>query len=219
MGQIVAGVKEKLSDHLPGQIGSNARWSDSFIESLILSADYLMKEKLMNYRGTEVISLVADQSVYTLDQKFISVDRVEFASDGSDYDWQLYPKNLSDLDASNRRWRDNTGSRPETYHLLSAPGTPSSIAGAGLRSRIVIYRPLSSVTAETIRVYGNCVDSTTPMLSDDVQYKVHVPYVMAILKARENPQAAAEWWRKHVDGVEETRARYMGTYAAGRGGY
>lgn len=207
MSQVVTGVTEKLQDLLPGQIGTNLRWSTSDVERHIMSADRAVRERTENRLHRQEISLVADQLEYTLDSEFIDIASVEFAIDGSTYDYHLAPVTLSDLDKTDIGWRDNGGIRPECYTVLSAPGLNTS--------KLLVYRPMTSVDAQTIRVTGIGLGDSEDDVPDDVQAKCHVPYVMAMLKAGEDDQAAARWFGEYLGGCDEIRRRTRSPYAGG----
>ena len=208
MSQVVSGVTEKLQDLLPGQIGSNARWETADVERHIMMADRVIRERLENLYHEQEISLVADTSKYSLDSEFIEIVSVEYALDGSTYDYYLSPVTLNDLDKIDIGWRDNGGSRPEYYTLISAPGNQTV-------GKILIYRPLSSVDAQTIKVRGFGIGTSTTDIADDIQGKCHVPYVMALLKAGENANEAANWFGEYRAGIDEIRRRTRSRYASG----
>ena len=208
MSALVTGVQEKLEDLLPGRIGDNKSWSEATLQQYILLADYAVRERTDNLFGTQEIALVQDQAAYTLDSEFIDVVSVEFAADGSTYDYFLHAATFDDFDRINLKWRDDGSTRPELYTLVSTPGTPTAT--------IHIHRPMTSVTAQTIKVGGHRIGTTTTKVPDDVQRAAHVPYVMAILKAQEEPKVAAMWWGRFLDGVESVRARTVNPYPAGQ---
>ena len=156
---------------------------------------------------SQTIPLVANTIEYALDSEFIDVFAVEFAADGSTYDYYLKPATLDDLDMISLSWRDDGGTRPDYYCLVGAPGTPTST--------ILIHRKMTSVDAQTIRVWGHRVGATTTTVPDDVQRAAHVPYVMAMLKAGEDPREAAMWYGRFINGCEEVSRRTVSRYAAG----
>jgi len=166
-------------------------------------ADRAVRERTENFYYEQEIVLVADTLEYTLDSEFIEIVGVEFASDGSTYDRYLKPATLDDLDSKTIGWRDSGGTRPDYYTLLSAPGCPEA--------KILIWRPMTSVDSQTINVIGFGVGTTTTTVPDDIQGKCHVPYVMALLKAKSAPEEAARWFGKYLDGCEtiigRTRSR------------
>jgi len=207
MSELVSGVTEKLQDLLPGQIGSNARWTTTDVERHIMMADRAVRERLENRYHEQEISLVADTAEYTLDSEFIDIVSVEYASDGSTYDYYLSPVTFDDLDKIDIGWRDNGGSRPEYYTLISAPGLP--------QAKIHVYRPMTSVDSQTIRVTGIGLGATDTEVPDDIQAKCHVPYVMCMLMAHESPRESTDWFRKYLDGVEEIRRRTRSRYSYG----
>lgn len=208
MSQIVTGVTQKLQDLLPDQIGTNKRWDSTALERYIMLADRAVRERTENnYATPQQISLIADTAAYDLSTDFIDVTTVEFIDSSSNV-WYLKPATLSDFDRLNASWRDDGGVRPEWYTLLGAPGAPNT--------QIHVHRPMSSVTTEVIKVYGHQISSaTTAPVPDDIQRKAHVPYVMAILKAQEDPKEAAMWWGRFQAGCEEISRRTVSPYAKG----
>lgn len=207
MSEVVSGVTEMLQDLMPGQIGTNARWTSAQVERHIMMADRAVRERLENRYHQQEIALVDATSEYTLDSEFIDIVSVEFASDGSTYDYYLSPVTFDDLDKIDIGWRNNGGSRPEHYALISAPGLPSA--------KIRIYRPIATVSAETIRVTGIGIGASDTEVNDDILSKCHLPYVMASLKAAEDPRAAARYFQEYLIGVEEVRRRTRSRYSAG----
>ena len=207
MSQVVSGVTQKLQDLLPSQIGSNLRWSTSDVERHIMMADRAVRERTENLFHRQEITLLADTAEYTLDSEFIDIVSVEYAADGSTYDYYISPVTLSDLDKINIGWRADGGGRPEFYTVLSAPGLPTA--------KIQVYRPMTAVTAQTIRVTGIGVGATTTDAPDDIQSKCHVPYVMALLKAGDAPSEAAKWFGEYLGGCGEIRRRTRSKYATG----
>lgn len=205
MGELVSGVTQKLQDLLPGQIDANGRWTTTAVERHIMMADRAVRERLENRYHQQEIDLVADTAEYTLDSEFIDIVSVEYAADGSTYDYYLSPVTFDDLDKLDIGWRDNGGSRPEYYTVISAPGLPAA--------KIHVYRPMTDVDSQTIRVTGIGLGATDTEVNDDIQAKCHVPYVMAILKATEDPKQAADWFRQYLDNCEEIRRRTRSRYA------
>ena len=215
MSAVVSGVKAKLELRLPGQIGTNRQWSDTYIETLCLAAAHAACERIGFLWVSEEISLVDDTNEYALDSKFISVETVEFATDGSSYEQHLKPATMQELDSISRRWRLDRGTRPERYVLLSAPGTDATSVGATDGSRIIIYRPLSSAGSSTIRVQGWGIGTASTKVPDDVQERVHVPYVMAVLRSQHDPAEALDYYRKFVSECDKVRGRFQQPYADG----
>jgi len=207
MSQVVSGVTQKLQDLLPGQIGANSRWTTADVERHIMMADRAVRERIGNLLHRQEISLVADTSEYTLDSEFIDIISVEYAADGSTYEYYLNPVTLDDLDKINIGWRADGGTRPEFYTVLSAPGYPVA--------KLLIYRPLSSVDSQTLRVTGYGIGASTTDCPDDVQSKCHVPYVMSILMAHQDPRAAAEWHGQYLGGCDEVRRRFRNRFSGG----
>jgi hypothetical protein len=207
MSQVVSGVTQKLQDLLPGQIGTNLRWTTSDVERHIMLADRAVRERTGNLYHQQEITLANDTAEYTLDSEFIDIVSVEFASDGSTYDDYLKPVTLDDLDKISLNWRDDGGTRPDYYAVLSAPGLPTA--------KILVYRKIATVDAQTIRVTGLGIGTSTTTVSDDVQQRCHVPYVMAILYAHENPRRSAELFGEFLGNCDEVRRRTLSKYANG----
>jgi len=208
MSQVLSGVTQKIQDLLPGQIGDNLRWSTADLERHIMLADRAVRERTENHWHRQDILLTDGTAEYTLDSEFIEVVSVEFSSDGSTFDWFLYPAVLSDLDKINVGWRSDGGTRPTHYVVLSAPGLPTA--------KIQIYRPIATVGGQKIRVGGPGIGLTTTNVPDDVQGKCHVPYVMSILMASQDPNMAADWFGKYLGGCDEVRARTLSRGPTGR---
>ena len=207
MSQVVTGVLQKLQDLMPGDIGDNLRWSTSDVERYTILADRAVRERTENLYHRQTINLVQDTLEYSLDTEFIDIVSVEYASDGSTYDYYLRPITLDDLDKISLSWRDDGGVRPEFYTVLSAPGMAIT--------KLLVYRPMTSVDSQTLRVTGIGIGTGTTAVPDDVQGKCHVPYVMAILMASDAPQKSAEWFGQYLSGCDEVRRRTRSRYSQG----
>jgi hypothetical protein len=207
MSQVVSGVLERLGDILPNQIGENRRWSTAAVTQHIMFADRLVRERTGTLYHVQEFFVRDDGNEYTLESEFIDIISVEFAQDGSTYDWYLKPLTLDDLDKINIRWRKDSGTRPEFYSVLSTPGVFSAT--------LLIYRTMSAVDGQKIRVTGLSTGTSTTVCPDDILSKCHVPHVMAVLLAKENPRKAAEWFGKYLSGVDEVRRRTLSKYSSG----
>ena len=129
MSAIQAGTLAKIQDLVPNRIGSGLTWETAHVQNLIMLAARAAWEQLGMNHGSERISLVAGQHEYTLDQKFISVDRVEFSTVGGqdpDYDGYLHPASLNVFDDLCPSWRELGAVRPELYTLVGTPGSPDA---------------------------------------------------------------------------------------------
>ncbi|HUV62946.1 MAG TPA: hypothetical protein VMW24_03555 [Sedimentisphaerales bacterium] len=219
MSAVVAGTKAKLQDLLPGRIGDNKAFSDSYVESLIMAGFNDVAERCELVRATETISMLDDTLVYDLDSSFINITSVAFLPDGGDEDGILTVATLDDLDRKSRKWRDDRGTRPEYYTLLSAPGIPETSTDAADGSQILVYRALSDATDAELRIYGVAVGGSTTNTSEDIQRMCLVPYTMAQLKAIADPRSAHGHYDKFLEGCEKVRARYGHKYTEtiGRG--
>jgi hypothetical protein len=207
MSQVVTGVTQKLQDLLPDQIGTNKRWTTSALERYIMLADRAVRERTENLVSSQTIPLISGTAAYTLDSEFIDVVAVEYSDAHATGPWDYYLKSATfdDYDRLNLSWRDDGGSRPEWYTLIGAPGLPTA--------QIHVHRPLTTATTQGIRVWGHRIGTTTTRVPDHVQERAHVPYVMAMLLAGEDPQQAAMWFGRFKSGVEEVARRSVSKYA------
>ena len=214
LAAVVAGTTEKLNALFPGRIGDNRAFSTAYVDDLIMAGFYEVCDKCGILNISEDITLVADTLLYDLSTSFITVESVEFKSDGTNVDGYLTPVTFTDLDVMSRKWRDDRGARPEYYSLLSAPGTPVEETSYSNRSgsKINIWRPLSSVSAQIITVQGLGIGTSTAATPADVQRLVLVPYVMAHLKAVTDPAMAAKYYRMFNEGCDRVGGRYAHAY-------
>ena len=210
MSAVVAGTLAKLDTLLPGRIGDNKAYTTSYVTDLIMAGFYEVADECGVLNVTQDISLTQDTLLYDLDSTFITVEYVEFKSDGSDVDGHLKPVTLRDIDLMSRKWRDDRGTRPEFYSLLSTPGTQNITTTGG--AQIQIWRPMSSVSAEIITVTGLGIGSSSTSMPDDIQRLCLVPYVMSHLKAVTAPQEAVKYYRMFEDGCDRVRGRYGHRY-------
>jgi|GEM_PF-5047628 len=217
MSAVVTGVKAKLADLLPDQIGSGKRWSDALVGGYIMAADAAVRDRCETLWYSQAIDLVDDQIEYDLNSRFITIKSVEFSSDGTNYDDFLQPATLGDFDDVSQLWRLDRSARPEFYALLSAPGLPDTTGSADDSAKIVIYRGISSTSGEKIRVNGYGIGLTSSAVPDDIQYKVHVPYVMAMLLAHQDTRSAVASYREFQRGCIEARARFTNKHPGGAG--
>ena len=211
MSQVVTGVTAKLQTLLPGQVG--VRWPSATVSVLAMAADAAFKQRVAQYVITQEISLQADTLVYDLDSDFIRITSVEFSSDGTNYDYYLKAATLEDLDKINLSWRDDRGTEPEFYYLLSCPGIYADSGGPDNGSQIHIYRPLSSVDSETIKVIGIGLGATTDYVDDATQDECHVNYCLSLMTAHEDVAMAQEYMNEFERGCQRARARYQNPYA------
>ncbi len=123
MSAVVSGVKAKLSLRLPGQIGTNKQWSDAYVEALILAAAHAACERIGYQWVTQTISLVNNTHEYALNSNIIAVHAVKYSADGTNYDDHLSPTTLGQLDRFTSKWRQDRGTRPSEYALLSVRAT------------------------------------------------------------------------------------------------
>ena len=218
MSAVVSGVKAKLSLKLPGQIGTNRQWSDTYIETLILAAAHAACERIGYQWVTQTISLVNNTHEYALNSTFVDVQSMQYSSDGTNFEYTLSPSTLGKFDSMSKAWRDDRGVRPTYYALLSAPGL-QNVSTTGRSSKIAIYPALSSVGSAKIKVNGCGIGISTTTVPDDVQERVHVPYVMSILRAVQNPEDAAAHYAKYIEGCGYVRGRFIAPHPGGSNEY
>ena len=214
MSAVVSGVKSKLNLRLPGQIGTNKQWSDAYVEALILAAAHAACERIGYQWVTQTISLVNNTHEYALNSNIIAVHAVKYSADGTNYDDHLSPTTLGQLDRFTSKWRQDRGTRPSEYALLSAPGL-QNVATTGVSAKIIVYRALSSVGSAKIKVEGAGIGTAASGVPDDVQERVHVPYVMSILRSVQNPEEAAAHYGKYIDGCDYVRGRFIAPHPGG----
>lgn len=211
MPAIVSSVLTKVQDKLPNQIGDNKHWSTSFVQAIALAAAHAADERIGMTWVQDEISLTDDTAEYDLDSSLISVETVEFALDGSTYNQHLLPVLYSDLDQLSRTWRDDRGTLPEYYALLSTPG--SQIVNTVYGAKIIIYRPLTTAGSATIRVGGWGIGTASTDVADSVMDQVHVPYVMAVLRAEHDVNEAGMWYQRFKDGCDRMKGKRVSPYA------
>jgi len=212
MSAVVTGTQAKLEALLPNKIGDNKTFTDAYVQELIMAGFYDVAEKTGVLTVTQSISLTANALLYDLDSSFIDVGSVEFKSDGTNVDGALTAVTLSDLDRKSRKWRDDRGTRPEYYSLLSAPGIPETSTDARDGSQILVWRPMSTVDAEIITINGIGIGNTSTSLPQDVQRLALVPYCLSHLKAQSDPQAAVRFRHLYNSGWKKIRGRYASRY-------
>lgn len=211
MSAVVAGTKAKLQNLLPGRIGSNNAFSDSYVEELIMAGFHEAAEACSLVVGTESVALANDTLVYDLAEPFIEITQVEWF-DGSNRKGHLTCATLSDLDKMSRKWWDSTGAESEFYSLLSAPGIPETSTDAADGSRILVWRPVTDATDLSLLVTGFVCGTTTTPISEDVQRMCIVPYVLSHLNAVANPNMAAGYLAQFESGCDIVRGRFSHRY-------
>lgn len=214
MSAVVSGVKAKLSLRLPGQIGTNRQWSDTYIETLILAAAHAACERIGYQWVTQTISLVNNTHEYALNSTIVGIQTVKYAVDGTNYDDHLSPSSLLQFDRFTSKWREDRGVRPSYFALLSAPGL-QDVSATGISAKIIVYPALSSVGSAKIKIEGVGIGGTTTTVPDDVQEKIHVPYVMSILRAVQNPDDAAVHYAAYASGCDAVKGRFIAPYPGG----
>ena len=195
---------------MPGLIGTNKRWTDELVSTLLVAADRATRERLGMHVHEQEIALADNDASYALDPEFVGVSLVEFALDGTNYDWKLVAASYDEFDAAHQKWRTVRNARPEAYYLGSAPGVQS---GATNYSQIVIYPCPSTAGSGKIRVSGPAVvavaDQDTATAPLDVLKKCHVPYVLAVLYHKEQPDLSLGYLAQFDDGCSILRDRYF----------
>ncbi len=213
MSNVITGTKAKVKARVPDQIGLNARWTEAFIESLIIAADRATRDLCEIQRQESVLSLSNDELSYDVPSFFISIDKVEFSLDGTNYDWLLQSRGMTDLDAISHSWRNDRSTRPDFYTLLSAPGVQKD-SGSDSPSKILLYPTLEAAGSAKIRLTGVAVPPlnlntyNSVVIPDDVQSKCLVPYVMSVLYATSSPELSLQEYKKFKSGCEALRNRF-----------
>lgn len=203
MGLVLAGVREKIRLLTPEYIG---RWSDAFIDDLTVLADNAIREEAETVWKSHTINLNAYALWYSLPHDVVSVGSVQYSRDGVTYDVELQPKSMDELDRISVSWYDDYGVEPNVYSLWCAPGTSNW-------SRILLWRPLSAVDTDIVRVnYIGCYPDDTDLsaveVPDWVQDQVYVPFVMSILMRTEDPRASAEYLAEYYRRLPEVYAAF-----------
>ena len=212
---LVSSVTEKVRNLAPDRTN---RWDDAFIRKLVHAADCAIKEEAGSSWGSTDIALLDNVAYYTLPTNVVAVGKVEFSLDGTTFDdGLLKPITYKTLDEDlSRTWRDDRGTQPHHYLLLSTPGIHNY-------SKILIWRPVSSVTSETIRVhFTQCYPHNTSDFSDqtvpeEVEDLAYVPYVLALLYAPEDHDQFKDYWFESLDGILRVRTKYGSQYGEGLG--
>lgn len=216
MSTINTGVLEKLRAALPNQIGANARWTESTVKAIIIAADRATRDKCEVHYATAEITLTNDTVSYDVPPNFITINKVEFSLDGTNYDWFVRNKSLTDLDRVSHTWRNDNGARPDFYGLLSAIGVQDNGNGGSVPSQILLYPHLLTAGSAKIRLTGVMVPAVgahlVAKMPEDVQSKCHVPYVLSVLYAVSAPKRSAEYYQKFLQGCESVMSRFRSQY-------
>lgn len=218
MSAVVSGVKAKLALRLPGQIGTNKQWSDAYVENLILASAHAACERIGYLWVSQTISLANDTHEYALNSTFVGVLTVKYAADGTNYDDHLSPSTMQRFDRITHLWRQDRSAQPTYYTLLCAPGT-QNVSTTGVSSKISIYPAMSSVGSAKIKVEGIGIGGTTTNVPDDVQERIHVPYVMSILRSVQNPDTAASYYAEFLKNCDAVKGRFIAPYPSGSSEY
>jgi hypothetical protein len=97
---------------------------------------------------------------------------------------------------------------------LSVPGL-QNVSTTGVDAKVIIYPASSSVGSSKIKVSGIGIGSATSNVPDGVQDRVHVPYVMAILRAVQDAGEASMWYDKYLYECDKIKGRFLTPYPGG----
>jgi hypothetical protein len=215
LSNIYTGVLAKLQAALPGQIGTNARYATSTVKDLIIAADRATRDLCEVHFAVQEISLTDDTIGYDVAQNFISIEKVEFSLDGTNYDWILKPKSMTDLDGCSHSWRTDRSTRPDAYTLLSAPGVQDN-GDAVVPSQILLYPTLETAGSAKIKITGVMTPAVGSFdashVPEDVQIKCHVPFVKSVLLAVADTGKSASEYQNFIMGCESVRNRFRQQY-------
>jgi len=215
MSNVYTNALLKVQAQLPNQIGDNGRWTTATVRELLLAADRATRDQCEVNYGSVEISLTDDTISYDVASSFISITKVEFALDGTTYDWILHSLSMTDLDRKSSSWRTDRSTRPDFFTLLSAPGVQDN-GDAEVPSQILLYPSLLSAGSAKIKITGVVIPAAGQFASaeapNDVQASCHVPYVLSVLYAVESPEKAAMYFKKFKQGCEIVRNRFRSQY-------
>jgi len=210
---VVSDVTTKIRGLVPD---STTRWSDNHIQRLIHLADCSISDECETTWGSADISLIDDGHYYPLPSDVIQVTSVEMSLDGTNFDdGFLRPTTYERLDGFNENWIDDRGTQPRHFLLLGTPGVPTV-------SSIMVYRPLSSVSGEAIRVNylrsypNNNAAFEAKTVPDWVEDQVYMPYVMSLLYAPSDVKMALKYWREYLDNIPDVRSKFRSKYGDSR---
>jgi len=204
MTLLVDSVIAKVRSTAPG---TGTRWPDSALQKLVHAADCSISEAAEKAWSTHDISLLADAFYYALPEDVIAVKSVTYSSDGTNFDdGVLLPMTYDKLDGLSLTWMDDRGTQPHHYWLLSCPG----VIGY---SKIGVYRAMSTVTSEQIRVtYLACTPDNNAtfeaLATPDAEWiedDIYVPYVLAHMAAPVEPKLAKMYMDRFWKNLPEAR--------------
>lgn len=203
MGALISGVTERVRAMAPDH---EDQWTDAMVQSLIYLADLSVREEADLEWASVEIELVNGALYYAIPSDVIDVRSVEFSRDGITYDHILSCVSFEDMDDIDVRWQESSGTTPELFSILSAPGSVAY-------SKILIWRPLLSTSGEKIRI--NYIKSRTSEDSlaavevpDEVMEDVYLPYVLGLMRQGESPEEAMEYMRVYDKNIGRVKARY-----------
>ena len=181
------------------------QWTDANVQSAIHLADLAICEEVGIVWATSEITLLDGAYYYDLPTDVVTVRAVEYASDGSTFDEVLKCVTIPDMDDIDLNWQDSSGT-PSLFSLLSVPGTEDY-------SKIMIWRPIASVSGQKVRVnYLACRRTEADLSGVDVpdrfQQELYLPYVLSLMKQGEDAMSAARYMSEYRRNIESARARY-----------
>lgn len=202
MPDLVQGVTQLVRAMAPSY---EYRWTDALIGHATHLADLAVCEAAEALWDTHDITLVAGQSTYDLPLDVVWIKNVQYCRDGVNFEVVLNPAVPQDFDRMSNRWQDDTG-YPSHYALLS-------VTGVADYSKIILWRKLASVSGEMIRLnYLSTRSSASETLTSEMPQQaiqsVYLPYVLALLRAGEEPEEAEGLMQQYRQGMQRVRRFY-----------
>jgi hypothetical protein len=210
---LVDSIETKVRLTVPG---TSDHWSSELIQSFVHAADCLIKEEAESSWTTQEIDLLSEASYYPYSEQTIAIRFIDMATDGTNFDdGALEPIGYDDLDAGGAKWVDDRGSQPDYYVMLGTPGVPDS--------RVMIYRKISGVTTEKIRLWVlKCIpdnDATfeAETVPEVIEDRVYLPLVLALLYADNDNNAFTRYMDEYSQNIVLVKDYYRSKYTESLG--